>query len=72
VKDVRKGEEWVMEEDEEGPPAGEDEVDLTVDANPTEEAAEAAGMIEEDRDMIGTALGTIETGDQYRYRKDKK
>jgi hypothetical protein len=72
VKDVRKGEEWVMEEDEEGPAAGEDEVDLTVDANPTEEAAEAEAMLEEDRAMIGTGIETTESGDQYRSRKDKK
>jgi hypothetical protein len=72
VKDVRKEEEWAMEEDEEGPPAGEDEVDLTVDANPTEEAAEVEAMIEEDRGTIGTAAETTETGDQYRSRKDKK
>jgi hypothetical protein len=72
VKDVRNGEEWVMEEDEEGPLAGEDEVDLTVDANPTEEAAEAAGMIEEDRGMIATAAETTETGGQYRSKKDRK
>ncbi len=71
MKNVRKGEEWVMEEDEEGPTAGEDEVDLTVDANPTEEGAEAEAMIEEDRGMV-TATETTETGDQYRFRKDKK
>ncbi len=72
MKDVRNGEEWVMEEDEEDPPAGEDEVDLTVDANPTEEAAEAEAMIEEDLGMIGTAAETTETEDQYRSRKDRK
>jgi len=72
VKDVRKGEEWAMEEDEEGPPVGEDEVDPTVDANPTEEAVEGEAMVEEDRGMIGTAAATTETGDQYRSRKDRK
>jgi len=72
VKDVRRGEEWVMEEDEEGPPAGEDEVDLTADANPMEEAVEEEAMVEEDRGMIETAAETTETGDQYRSRKDRK
>ncbi len=78
MKDVRKGEEWVMEEDEEGPPAGEEEVDLTADANPTEEAVEVVevvegeAIVEEDRGMIGTAAATTETGDQYRSRKDRK
>ena len=61
-----------MEEDEEGPPAGEDEVDLTADANPSEEAVEEEAMVEEDRGMIGTAAATTETGDQYRSRKDRK
>jgi len=75
VKDVRRGEEWVMEEDEEGPPAGEEEVDLTADANPTGEAVEVVegeAIVEEDRGMIGTAAATTETGDQYRSRKDRK
>ncbi len=61
-----------MEEDEEGPAAGEDEVDLTVDANPTEEAAVAEAMLEGDRAMIGTGIETTESGDQYRSRKDRK
>ncbi len=75
MKDVRRGEEWVMEEDEEGPPAGEEEVDLTADANPTGEAVEVVegeAIVEEDRGMIGTAAATTETGDQYRSRKDRK
>ena len=61
-----------MEEDEQGPPAGEDEVDPTADANPTEEAAEGEAMVEEDRGMIGTAAETTETGEQYRSRKGRK
>ncbi len=75
MKDVRRGEEWVMEEDEEGPPAGEEEVVLTADANPTGEAVEVVegeAIVEEDRGMIGTAAATTETGDQYRSRKDRK
>ena len=75
MKDVRRGEEWVMEEDEEGPPAGEEEVDLTADANPTGEAVEVVegeAIVEEDRGMIGTAAETTETGDQYQSRKDRK
>ena len=75
MKDVRKGEEWAMEEDEQGPPVGEDEVDPTVDANPTEEAVEAVeeeAMVEEDRGMIGTAAETTETGGRYRSKKDRK
>ncbi len=75
MKNVRKGEEWVMEGDEQGPPVEEDEVDPTVDANPTEEAVEAVAgeaMVEEDLGMIGTAAETTETGDQYQSRKDRK
>ncbi len=74
MKNVRKGEEWVMEGDEQGPPVEEDEVDPTVDANPTEEAVEAeeGEAMVEDRGMIGTAAATTETGDQYRSRKDRK
>ena len=72
MKDVRKGEEWAMEEDEEGPQVEEDEVDLTVDANPTEEVAEGEAMIVEDHGMIGTAVETTEIGDQFPSRKDRK
>ena len=72
MKDVRRGEEWAMEEDEEGPRVAEDEVGPTVDVNPMEEAAEGEAMVEEDRGMIGTAAETTETEDRYRSRKDRK
>ena len=61
-----------MEGEEEGPLAGEDEVDLMVGVNRTVGAEEGEAMIGGDRGMIETANGTIETGDQYPSKKDRK